>query len=60
MALKSSAGVHKVPMEITMENARAEAESVIFTCVERVLQEHNISPHQVAARHCQPSNVLLP
>ena len=40
-------GVHAYPIDTSMESARMEAEMVIFECVHRVLEAHNIEPQQV-------------
>ena len=41
------AGVHAYPNDTSMESARMEAEMVIFECVHRVLEAHNVEPRQV-------------
>jgi len=42
-----SAAVQVVPHEINMQNARLEAEMVMFECVEKALKKCNLRPNQV-------------
>ena len=41
------AAVQELPPQINMQNARLEAEMVMFECVEKALKKTNLRPNQV-------------